>query len=216
MHFIKDKEFENGNFQQLLAFIKQERASGKNIFPPESLVFNALELISDNPINVVILGQDPYHGAGQANGLAFSVNKGVKIPPSLRNIFKELNDDLGIPIPDHGDLSNWAKQGVLLLNAVLTVEEGKPGSHQNKGWEKFTDELIKRICAENSGVVFLLWGNYAKSKAKLIDANKHLVLESAHPSPLSAYQGFFQCKHFSKTNNFLISIGKKTIDWHPH
>ena len=216
MHFIKDKEFDNGNFQQLLAFIKQERASGKNIFPPESLVFNALELISDNPINVVILGQDPYHGAGQANGLAFSVNKGVKIPPSLRNIFKELNDDLGIPIPDHGDLSNWAKQGVLLLNAVLTVEEGKPGSHQNKGWEKFTDELIKRICAENSGVVFLLWGNYAKSKAKLIDANKHLVLESAHPSPLSAYQGFFQCKHFSKTNNFLISIGKKTIDWHPH
>lgn len=214
MNFVKDTELKKPYFQQLWNFINEEKSRGKNIFPPESLVFNALDLVSEQNLKVVILGQDPYHGADQANGLAFSVNIGQKIPPSLRNIFKELNDDLGIPIPKHGDLTAWAKQGVLLLNSVLTVEEGKPGSHQHKGWEKFTDNIIQNISEENEGVVFMLWGNYAKSKSSFINANKHLILEAAHPSPLSAYQGFFQCKHFSKTNNYLMSIGKKPIEWH--
>ncbi len=214
MNFVKDTELEKPYFKQLWAYLATEKVAGKNIFPSESLVFNALELVSERNLKVVILGQDPYHGAGQANGLSFSVNAGVKIPPSLRNIFKELNDDLGIPIPNHGDLTAWAKQGVLLLNSVLTVEEGKPGSHQNIGWERFTDYIIQNINDENEGIVFLLWGNYAKSKSKLINSHKHLILEAAHPSPFSAYQGFFQCKHFSKTNNYLMSIGKEPIDWH--
>ena len=206
-------ELEKDYFQELIHFVQRERMSGKVIFPPENIVFNAFEQISENNLNVVIFGQDPYHGAGQANGLAFSVNKGVKIPPSLRNIFKELHSDLGIPIPEHGDLTDWAKQGVLLLNTILTVEEGKPGSHQNIGWERFTDAIIKKISTERDGVVFILWGNYAKNKIKLIDSNKHLILQAAHPSPLSAYQGFFHCKHFSKTNNYLMKLGKKPIDW---
>ncbi len=206
-------ELEKDYFQELIHFVQRERMSGKVIFPPENIVFNAFEKISENNLNVVIFGQDPYHGAGQANGLAFSVNKGVKIPPSLRNIFKELHSDLGIPIPEHGDLTDWAKQGVLLLNTILTVEEGKPGSHQNIGWERFTDAIIKKISTERDGVVFILWGNYAKNKIKLIDSNKHLILQAAHPSPLSAYQGFFHCKHFSKTNSYLMKLGKKPIDW---
>jgi len=214
MNFVKGAELKEPYFQQLWTFITAEKDAGKNIFPPESLIFNALDLVSERNLKVVILGQDPYHGAGQANGLAFSVNTGQKIPPSLRNIFKELYDDIGAPIPNHGDLTAWAKQGVLLLNSVLTVEEGKPGSHQHKGWEKFTDNIIQNISDENEGIVFMLWGNYAKSKSNLINANKHLILEAAHPSPLSAYQGFFQCKHFSKTNNYLMSIGKKPIEWH--
>lgn len=213
MNFVKEDEFEKTYFKQIWSFITAEKAAGKNIFPPESLIFNALELVSEQNLKVVILGQDPYHGIGQANGLAFSVNDGQKIPPSLKNIFKELKDDLDNPLPEHGDLTTWAKQGVLLLNSVLTVEEGKPGSHQNKGWEKFTDNIIQKISDEKEGLVFMLWGNYAKSKSNLINANKHLILEAAHPSPLSAYHGFFQCKHFSKTNNFLMSMGKKPIDW---
>ncbi len=213
MNFVKDNELGKPYYQQLRSFISSEIAAGKNIFPPESLVFNALELVSEQNLKVVILGQDPYHGAGQANGLAFSVNIGQKIPPSLKNIFKELKEDLDYTIPEHGDLTTWANQGVLLLNSVLTVEEGKPGSHQNKGWERFTDNIIQKISEEKEGLVFMLWGNYAKSKSNLINANKHLILEAAHPSPLSAYQGFFHCKHFSKTNNYLMSKGKKPIDW---
>ena len=183
------------------------------IYPHQNLIFNAFEQCLLEEIKVVIIGQDPYHGAGQANGLAFSVNVGQKIPPSLRNIYKELKDDVGFEIPTHGDLTAWAKQGVLLLNSVMTVEEGKPGSHQNKGWETFTDTVINKISGENNGIIFLLWGNYAKSKMELIDASKHYVLTAAHPSPLSAYQGFFHCKHFSKTNEYLLQQGKKPISW---
>ncbi len=206
-------ELQKGYYLELEEFIRNEIKLGKNIFPEQSKVFNAFEKCPFEKIKVVILGQDPYHGAGQANGLAFSVNKDIKIPPSLKNIYKELNDDIGIPIPNHGDLSTWAEQGVLLLNAVLTVEEGKPGSHQNKGWERFTDEVIKMISSKKTGIVFLLWGNYAKSKSVLIDAEKHLILTAAHPSPLSAYNGFYKCKHFSKTNLYLTKQGKTPIEW---
>lgn len=205
------KEYEKSYFLELLRFLESE-TSKTTVFPKETDVFKAFELTSFEAIKVVIIGQDPYHGLNQAHGLSFSVTKNSKIPPSLKNIFKELQSDLGISIPTYGDLTQWAKQGVLLLNATLTVRQGLPGSHQKKGWETFTDAVIKCISDEKEQVVFLLWGNYAKTKAGLIDANKHFILEAAHPSPL-ARGAFFGSKHFSKTNNYLISKNRTPIKW---
>ena len=199
-------------FQTLTAFIDAELTLGKSIYPPKSAVFKAFEYCPFDQIKVVILGQDPYHNPGQAHGLSFSVPKGLKPPPSLKNIFKELQTDLQMPIPAHGDLTAWTQQGVLLLNACLTVEANLPASHQSKGWETFTDKVIRTISDKHTGVVFMLWGNFAKQKKHLIDA-KHLVLEAAHPSPFSAYQGFFGCQHFSKANAFLSAHKKPIIDW---
>jgi len=213
IHQSIESEFQKPYFLELKRFLDNETTLGKVIYPHQNLIFNAFEQCLFEEIKVVIIGQDPYHGTGQANGLAFSVNVGQKIPPSLRNIYKELKDDVGFEIPTHGDLTAWAKQGVLLLNSVMTVEEGKPGSHQHKGWETFTDAVINKLSGENKGIVFLLWGNYAKSKMELIDASKHKIFTAAHPSPLSAYQGFFHCKHFSKTNEYLLQQGKKPISW---
>ncbi len=208
---LLQKEFKKSYFLELLHFLESEK-SKNTIFPKEADIFKAFELTPFETIKVVIIGQDPYHGLNQAHGLSFSVTKNSKIPPSLKNIFKELQSDLGISIPLYGDLTNWAKQGVLLLNATLTVKEGLPGSHQKKGWETFTDAIIKCISDEKEQVVFLLWGNYAKSKAELIDVSKHLILEAAHPSPL-ARGAFFGSNHFSKTNNYLISKNKAPIKW---
>ena len=199
-------------FQNLTAFIDAELTLGKSIYPPKSAVFKAFEYCPFDQIKVVILGQDPYHNPGQAHGLSFSVPKGLKPPPSLKNIFKELQTDLQMPIPAHGDLTAWTQQGVLLLNACLTVEANLPASHQSKGWETFTDKVIRTISDKHTGVVFMLWGNFAKQKKHLIDA-KHLVLEAAHPSPFSAYQGFLGCQHFSKANAFLSAHKKPIIDW---
>lgn len=213
IHQSIESEFQKPYFLELKRFLDNETTLGKVIYPHQNLIFNAFEQCLFEEIKVVIIGQDPYHGTGQANGLAFSVNVGQKIPPSLRNIYKELKDDVGFEIPTHGDLTAWAQQGVLLLNSVMTVEEGKPGSHQHKGWETFTDAVINKLSGENNGIVFLLWGNYAKSKMELIDASKHKIFTAAHPSPLSAYQGFFHCKHFSKTNEYLLQQGKKPISW---
>ncbi|AKT91308.1 uracil-DNA glycosylase, family 1 [Campylobacter ureolyticus RIGS 9880] len=182
------------------------------VFPPSNLIFNAFNLTPFDKVKVVILGQDPYHGDNQAMGLSFSVPKGVKIPPSLINIYKEIYDDLGINEPNSGDLTYWAKQGVLLLNASLSVEKGKPNSHKDFGWHLFSDAVIKKISDEKYGVIFLLWGNFAKNKANLIDQNKHFILTAPHPSPL-ARGGFFGCKHFSKTNEILKKLGKSPIDW---
>ena len=185
----------------------------QTIYPTENDVFKTLNITPLNKVKVVILGQDPYHGSNQANGLCFSVNRGVKVPPSLKNIYKELKSDIGMEIADHGDLISWAKQGVLLLNSVLTVRKEQAASHKNKGWEKFTDAIIKQVSEKNENVVFLLWGNYAKNKGKHIDLNKHHVLSSAHPSPFSAYNGFLGNKHFSKTNAILTSLNKEPIKW---
>lgn len=207
------QEFEKEYFINLISFLSNEYSLNNLVFPEQKSIFKAFELCAFENIKVVILGQDPYHGVGQANGLAFSVNEGIKIPPSLKNIYKEIKSDLLIDEAQHGDLSSWAAQGVLLLNAVLTVQEGAPGSHQHKGWERFTDSVISKINDEKSGVVFLLWGNYAKSKQGLINEHKHYVLTAPHPSPLSAYQGFLGCKHFSKCNNYLQLQGKSPIDW---
>jgi len=198
-------------FLELKQFVANER-SQHLVYPKEEEVFNALKVTPFDQVKVIILGQDPYHGPNQAHGLSFSVNKGVKAPPSLVNIFKELNTDLGCAIPEHGYLMNWATQGVLLLNATLTVRAGSPGSHQNKGWEKFTDKIIHLISEEKEHCVFLLWGNYAKSKAPLINSQKHLVLTAAHPSPL-ARGAFFGSKHFSQTNNYLKSKNLEPINW---
>lgn len=207
-------EFRQPYFSSLISFIKHEKESGKIIYPPGSQIFAAFDYTSFDDVKVVILGQDPYHGAGQANGLCFSVNKKVPIPPSLQNIFKELKADIpGYEIPSHGDLSNWAKQGVLLLNATLTVEKDKAGSHQMKGWEQFTDSVIKHISDQKEHVVFLLWGRFAQGKVPLIDESKHLVLKAAHPSPFSANNGFFGCKHFSLTNRYLKKHGLEEINW---
>lgn len=200
-------------FKELQDFLSKEYQRGKQIYPPKNLLFKAFKLIPYTDYKVVIIGQDPYHGPNQANGLAFSVNKGIKLPPSLKNIYKELKNDLGIDNGNNGDLSPWAEQGVLLLNSVLTVEESLPGAHQNKGWELFTNRVINSISNDLQNVVFVLWGNYAKSKKTLIDSEKHLVLESNHPSPLSANRGFFQSKPFSKANNYLLAHGKKAINW---
>jgi len=194
-------------------FVQQARDNGQ-VFPPQDLVFNAFRLTTFDSLKVVILGQDPYHNDGQAHGLAFSVPEGIALPPSLKNIFKELETDiLDFKIPKSGDLSYWAKQGVLLLNATLTVNAHQAGSHQKKGWEKFTDQVIQAISENKEAVVFLLWGAYAQKKATLINAQKHLVLTAVHPSPLSVYRGFFGCRHFSQTNVFLQQRGEKPIDW---
>jgi uracil-DNA glycosylase len=205
-------EFEKPYFIQLTAFVKQEYLSA-TVFPPGKEIFKAFDACDFDNVKVVIIGQDPYHGPGQANGLCFSVRDGVKMPPSLVNIFKEIKQDLGKPIPSSGNLERWAKQGVLLLNATLTVRSGSPGSHQNKGWESFTDAIIKKISDEKENVVFLLWGAYAQKKGEIIDRSKHYVLMSAHPSPFSADRGFFGNKHFSKANQYLKSKGLKEIDW---
>lgn len=205
------EEFESPYIKQLKDFLKQERAVA-TIYPKKAEVFNAFKLTSFENVKVVILGQDPYHGPNQAHGLSFSVNYGVKIPPSLANIYKELKSDISFTIPSHGNLTTWANQGVLLLNATLTVRAGEPASHQKKGWETFTDAVIKLISDKKENCVFLLWGNFAKSKINLIDLEKHLVLTAAHPSPLAG-GAFFGCKHFSKTNDYLISKKILPVDW---
>ncbi|MDF3054370.1 MAG: ung [Gammaproteobacteria bacterium] len=200
-------------FQKVLAFVKEEQAKGKKIYPPSADIFNAFKYTPFEDLKVVILGQDPYHGEGQAHGLCFSVRPGITPPPSLKNIFLELHNDLGVPMPSHGNLEKWAKQGVLLLNTVLTVEAGKPQSHANQGWETFTDHVISVINKEKEGVIFLLWGSPAQRKGSIIDAKRHYILKAPHPSPLSAHRGFLGCKHFSKTNALLREMGKKEIDW---
>lgn len=206
-------EFKKPYFEQLISFVKS--AYNNNVcYPPGNLIFNAFEKSPFDQTRVVILGQDPYHGPKQANGLSFSVNDGLNFPPSLINIFKELNSDLGMPFPKSGNLERWAEQGVLLLNSTLTVQAASAGSHQNKGWEQFTDAVIKCINDEKEGVVFLLWGKYAQDKGKIIDTSKHFVLKSKHPSPMSAnFGGWFGNKHFSQANNYLRSRGKKEIEW---
>ena len=201
------------DMQQLSAFLRTEKAGGKRIYPPASKIFAALDATPFDAVEVVILGQDPYHGAGQAHGLCFSVLPGVPVPPSLDNIFKEIQRDLGVARPDHGCLLPWAQRGVLLLNAVLTVEDGKPGSHQGKGWEGFTDHIVDTLSREREGLVFLLWGSYAQAKGKLIDSRRHCVLRAPHPSPLSAHRGFIGCGHFSASNRWLAGRGAKEIDW---
>lgn len=209
---VLETEFRAPYFSDLAEFVKQERSNG-DIYPPKDDVFNALNKSSLSKVKVVLLGQDPYHGSGQAHGLSFSVPMGIKIPPSLRNMYKELHSDIGFIIPNHGNLESWANQGVLLLNATLTVRADNAGSHQKKGWETFTDAVIKAVSDNNSGVVFLLWGNYAQRKSDLIDSTKHLILKAVHPSPLSASRGFFGCKHFSQTNEYLLKNGKTPINW---
>jgi uracil-DNA glycosylase len=208
---LKD-EFEKPYFKELISFVKEEYASQK-VYPPGKQIFHAFEECPWEKVEVVILGQDPYHGEGQANGLAFSVNEGVRTPPSLRNIFKEIKADLGKEIPDNGNLERWAEQGVLLLNATLTVRANTAGSHQNKGWEQFTDAVIRKISEEKKNIVFLLWGAYAQKKGAVIDDTNHLVLKAAHPSPFAADKGFFGTHHFSKANAYLKAHGKKEIDW---
>ena len=204
----------SADMDQLKQFLLQEKHAEKVIYPPSHLIFNAFNTTPLPQVKVVILGQDPYHGPDQAQGLSFSVQKGLALPPSLRNIFHELNTDLGIPASSHGDLSTWAQQGVLLLNSVLTVEAGQPTSHQKQGWEKFTDTVIDVLNEEREHVVFILWGAYAQRKGQRIDREKHLVLTAAHPSPLAANRGgFFGCKVFSKTNNYLKQHGIEPIDW---
>ena len=205
-------EFDKPYFEQLVQFVKHEYAT-QTIFPPARQIFNAFNSCPFNDVRVVILGQDPYHGAGQAHGLCFSVNDGVPFPPSLLNICKEMADDMGKPMPASGNLQYLANQGVLLLNATLTVRSGQAGSHQGKGWETFTDAVIKRISDAKQNVVFLLWGAYAGSKSKFIDGNKHLILKAPHPSPLSSYRGFFGCKHFSQANTYLQQHGLPPIKW---
>jgi uracil-DNA glycosylase len=205
-------EFQKPYFNQLIEFVRKEYKT-RTIYPAGLDIFKAFDRCDFNDVKVVIIGQDPYHGPGQANGLCFSVRDGIRVPPSLINIFKEIKNDLGKAIPASGDLERWARQGVLLLNATLTVQATAPGSHQNKGWETFTDAVIQKIATEKEGIVFLLWGAYAQKKGEIIDRNKHLVLMSAHPSPFSADRGFFGCKHFSTTNAYLKSKGKQEIDW---
>jgi uracil-DNA glycosylase len=207
-------EFSKPYFQQIVTFLKTERAAGKTIYPPGNLIFNAFEQTPFDKVRVVILGQDPYHGAGQAHGLSFSVPDNVAPPPSLINIFKEIQADTGTTMPArYGNLTQWAKQGVLLLNAALTVRANEPASHAKIGWMEFTDAVIQKISDEKKGVVFLLWGRFAQDKQVLIDATKHYVLKAAHPSPFSADKGFFGCKHFSTANGYLVKQGLPPIDW---
>lgn len=205
-------EFEQPYFERLVEFVHQEYAS-TTCYPPGKLIFNAFNLCPFDDVKVVIIGQDPYHGPGQAHGLCFSVNDGIPFPPSLQNIFKEIQSDLETPVPVSGNLTRWAEQGVLLLNATLTVRARQAGSHQRKGWEEFTDAAIRALSAEREHLVFILWGSYAQKKGAVIDRNKHLVLASAHPSPLSAYNGFFGNKHFSLTNAYLEQHGQTPIQW---
>lgn len=209
---VLQPEFDKPYFENLVGFVKQEYAS-RTIFPPAGQIFSAFNTCPFSDVKVVILGQDPYHGPGQAHGLCFSVNDGIPFPPSLQNIFKEITSDLGIPAPKTGNLTRWAEQGVLLLNATLTVRASQAGSHQGKGWEEFTDAVIKTISEKAENVVFILWGSYAIKKKALINASKHCILTAPHPSPLSSYRGFFGCKHFSKTNEYLQSVGKTPIAW---
>lgn len=208
-----EAEFSKPYMLQLKEFLTQEKAAGKVIYPKGAEIFNALDSMAFDDVKVVILGQDPYHGPNQAHGLSFSVRKGVPQPPSLVNIFKEIQEDCGIAPPAHGDLTGWARQGVLLLNASLTVEQHRAGSHQGKGWEEFTDAVIRTINDQHEHVVFLLWGSYAQKKGAFIDRKKHLVLQAPHPSPLSSYRGFFGCKHFSQANAYLTQQGRTPIDW---
>ncbi len=206
------KEFESPYFDQLSLSLKQAKAEGKTIYPPGPLIFNAYDTVAPDAVQVVILGQDPYHNPGEAMGLSFSVPKGVKVPPSLKNIYKELATDLGCAVPNHGDLSSWANQGVFLLNAFLTVEKNNAGSHRNSGWHYFTDATIQYLSDHFEHIVFMLWGNFARNKKVLINNAKHLILESAHPSPLAgnAFQG---CKHFSQANSYLKAHGRNEINW---
>ncbi len=205
-------EFRSPYFSTLKEFLVEEKKR-YTIYPPGPLIFNAFRHTPFDRVKVVVLGQDPYHGRGQAHGLCFSVPQGIPQPPSLVNIFKELHSDLGIPVPRHGNLEKWADQGVLLINAILTVREGQAGSHHNKGWETFTSRVIESISEEKEGVVFLFWGRYAQAKENLVDGTRHLILKAAHPSPLSAHNGFFGCRHFSRTNEFLEQQGKSRIEW---
>lgn len=208
---LKD-EFEKPYYKELRAFLKREYST-RTIYPDMNDIFNSLKCSSFDSTRVVIIGQDPYHGAGQAHGMCFSVKRGIEPPPSLKNIFKELHDDVGFVIPDHGELTHWANQGVLLLNTVLTVREGMANSHKGMGWEYFTDRVITELNRKTTPVVFLLWGANAKTKARIIDNPLHRKLETVHPSPLSAYNGFFGCRHFSRCNEILVSSGQKPIDW---
>lgn len=210
---VLHEEFNKPYFLHLKEFLVEERKK-HIVYPPGKQIFSAFNHTPFDKVEVVILGQDPYHGAGQAHGLCFSVADGVAMPPSLVNIFKEIQNEYGYPVPSSGNLERWANQGVLLLNAILTVRANQAGSHQGKGWEQFTNNVIQHISAQKSGVVFLLWGKYAQAKEQLIDGTKHHILKAAHPSPFSAYSGFFGCNHFSKANAFLAAQGKKEIDWH--
>lgn len=210
---VLDSEFDKPYFKQIIHHIKTEKSQGKTIYPPGSLIFNAFEHAPIKNVKLVILGQDPYHGPKQAMGLSFSVPKGIPQPPSLMNIFKELHEDVGAPIPNHGDLTQWASQGVMLLNASLTVRAGEPMSHSKIGWHIFTDLVISKISELKENVVFLLWGKFAQEKKELIDTKKHFVLKAAHPSPLSANNGFFGCRHFSKANSYLMKHRIDPIDW---
>ena len=209
---ILHEEFQKPYFQEIISFLKTEKAKGINIYPPGPNIFQAFNSTPWDDVKLIIIGQDPYHNPGQAMGLSFSVPRGIKLPPSLKNIFREIKTDVGIELPDHGDLSSWAEQGVFLLNAMLTVEHKKAGSHKKIGWQSFTDRVIQILSEQKEGLVFLLWGNFAKNKKELIDGSKHLILEAAHPSPL-ARGAFFGSKHFSQSNEYLISKNKKPIDW---
>ena len=206
------EEFEQAYFDEVVAFLKVEKNSGKVIYPPGPLIFKAFELTPVDKLKVVIIGQDPYHNPGEAMGLSFSVPKGVRVPPSLRNIYKEMLEDIESKIPEHGDLTSWSNQGVLLLNAMLTVEHKSPGSHKKIGWQNFTNAVIQQISNQKENIVFLLWGNFAKGKKELIDETKHLILEAAHPSPLAG-GAYFGSRHFSKTNNYLLSKNISPIEW---
>ena len=205
-------EFDKSYFMELKEFLTEEKAK-YTVYPPGSKIFNAFQLTPFNQVRVVILGQDPYHGPGQAHGLCFSVPQGIVPPPSLVNIFKEIEKDLGLPVPGGGNLEKWARQGVLLLNATLTVRANQPGSHQKRGWENFTHAVISKLSEKRVGLIFLLWGKFAQEKESLIDTNRHYILKAAHPSPFSAYNGFFGCRHFSKTNEILRKHGLEEIDW---
>lgn len=211
---VLQREFEKDYITNLFKYLSEEELNGQTIYPPTDLIYNAFNHTHFEKVKVVLLGQDPYHGKGQAHGLSFSVQNGVRFPPSLQNIFKELKNDFpGYNLSKNGNLTKWADQGVLLLNTTLTVEAGKPGSHQNKGWEIFTNEVIKLLSDSKTSLIFLLWGRYAQAKEKLINLNKHFILKAAHPSPFSAYNGFFGCKHFTKVNEILEKNGLEGIDW---
>ena len=209
---LLQEEFDKPYFEELARFVKSEYSAGQ-VFPAGRNIFRAFDKCPFDKLKVVIIGQDPYHGVGQANGLCFSVDDGVQYPPSLQNIFKEIHDDIGSPIPSSGNLDRWAEQGVLLLNAVLTVRAHQAASHAGRGWEQFTDAVVRTIAERKEGVVYMLWGNYAQRKGQIADPERNLILKSVHPSPLSVYRGFFGCKHFSKANDYLIQQGKEPIVW---
>ena len=209
---LLQEEFNKPYFEELTRFVKSEYSAGQ-VFPAGRNIFRAFDKCPFDKLKVVIIGQDPYHGVGQANGLCFSVDDGVQYPPSLQNIFKEIHDDIGSPIPSSGNLDRWAEQGVLLLNAVLTVRAHQAASHAGRGWEQFTDAVVRTIAQRKEGVVYMLWGNYAQRKGQIADPERNLILKSVHPSPLSVYRGFFGCKHFSKANDYLIKLGKEPIVW---